>query len=153
MTSSGLWAPTYTRPSITSTVRTAGTHHHAGGRLAATTHPTAATRMTCPDGKLGPDDGHVATAQHRADLAGAGPLTDREVVGHLLADDPLDDELEPIAEHHADGDGEVTVDERDDEAGDRADDEVAELHRQPEQRVEPVGQPVDGVEHAATRPG
>ena len=45
-------AATYTRPTITSTVRMIGTHHHVDGRFAATTHPIPATRITCPDGKL-----------------------------------------------------------------------------------------------------
>ena len=39
------------------------------------------------------------------------------------------------------------------EAGDRADDEVAELHRQPEERVQRIGQAVDGVEQRVTRQG
>ena len=95
---------------------------------------------------------HVA-AQDGADLAGARPLADGEVVGHLLADDALGHQLEHHRQHHADGDGEVAVDDRDRQAGDRADHQVAELHRQPQHRIEPVGQPVDGVEHPSTRPG
>ena len=36
---------------------TIGNHHQIARSSGATTDPMAATRMTCPEGKLGPDDG------------------------------------------------------------------------------------------------
>jgi hypothetical protein len=58
-----------------------------------------------------------------------------------------------MASTDADGHRHVAVDERDEETRRSADDQVAELHRQPEHVEEPVRQPVDGAEDAdLTRP-
>ena len=147
VTSRGLWAPTYTRPTITRTVSRPGTHHHSIGSDGATTHAHGCDEDDVPRGKARSRRRNIA-AQQCADLAGSGPLTDGEVVGHLLADDPFGDQLEHHRRDRPDGHDEVAVDEGDREAGAGADDEVAQLHRQPQHRVELVWQPVDGVEHA-----
>ena len=78
----------------------------------------------------------------------ARPLADGEVVGHLPAHDALGHQLQRHRQDHPDGHGEVAGDERDRQPGGGADHEVAELHRQPEEHVEPIRQPVDGVEQA-----
>ena len=76
------------------------------------------------------------TTEDRAGATDAGALARRQAFGHLPADEPFDDPFEDRRREHAGGDGDVTGDSGDGEAGDRADHEVAELHRWPQQGVE-----------------
>ena len=148
VTSSGLWAPTNTRPNITS-------------RVSSERNPPPTDRQRRRDDRCdrGDEDdvtrretgartGHVGAAQDRADLARAGALADGEVVGHLPPDELLGAELAerrdhdpgrhpPVADHPGDG-----------EPHQRSDHEVAQLHRQPQRPVQPVRQTVHCVEDA-----
>ena len=81
-------------------------------------------------------------AQHGTDLAGARPLTHGEIAGHLPADDPFRDQLEHHRRDRADGDDEVAIDDGDSKPGGGADHEVAQLHRQPQDRIEQSGSPL-----------
>ena len=115
-----------------------GNHHHADGEVRRDDGPDGGDEDDVPGREARSRRRDVTAAQDGPGLAGARPLADGEVVGHLPADDSLDHQLQRHRQHHADGDGEVTVDERDRQAGGGADHEVAELHRQPEERVEPI---------------
>jgi hypothetical protein len=81
----------------------------------------------------------VTPAQGRPDLTGTGPLADGEIVGHLLADDPLGHDLEHHCQGHANGNCEVTSCESEHPAGCGADDKIAELHRHPKEGIKEVG--------------
>ena len=97
-----------------------GSHDQRHGAMGvATTVPTPATRITCPDGKLGPELGHVAAEPAPTWLV-PGPLTDSQVVRHLPADDPLGDELQRRGEQDAEGDREATLDDGHDQARPRS---------------------------------
>ena len=147
MTSSGLCAPTYTRPNITRNASRNGTQIPASGISTATMHAIATARITWPDGKLGPWSGTSRAAQHRAGLAGPRPLAHREQGPGPVADDALGEQLHRRGDHRGCRHRPARVVAGDGQAGERAHDEVAELHRRPQRPVQPPGKAVDRPEH------
>src|SRR5262249_12229173 len=91
---------------------------------------------------------YVVAAENRAGLAAARTHARLEPRLELTTYESFDHELQRGCEHDADRDRDVAGGERDGQADCGADHEVAELHRQPEERVQPVRQPVDRVEDA-----
>ena len=82
-------------------------------------------------------------AQDRALLARARSLADREIAGDLVTHDPLDDQLHPGCDHDPYGDAEVAHDDGDHDAREASDDQIPQLHREPQDRIEPVRKSVD----------
>ena len=107
--------------------------------------------MTCPDSGSSAR-GRDITTEDRAGAAGPGALARREAFGHLPADEAFDHPFEDRRCEHTAATARLRRDSGDGEAGDRADHEVAELHRWPQHRVEAAGQVVEGVEQPRLRP-
>ena len=140
MTSSGLWAPTYTRPIMTSATSTHGTGRHRGGRYGVITVASAATRMACPDTKLSP----AVLTSPRTLMSGPIDVPGRSRVTVALTARSTTS-LATVDEQRGERQLVAAQDERDD-GDDRTDHERAQLLERPQHRVEDLRQVVDGAE-------
>ena len=95
-----------------------------------------------------PRGGHVAAAQPGTRLTGARSLPHLEEACQPPSEHALGQELQHHGAAHRQREPGVLRGPRDGQPHDRADHEVAELHRQPERPVEAVGEGVDRAEDA-----
>ena len=98
----------------------------------------AATSTACPDGKLGPLVGTSAPRRIACGWLVPGRWRAGRWVVIRAADQALRHQLQARGEDHADRDRKLSCRQRDREAGDRADRQVAELHDRPEGDEQPA---------------